>query len=185
MTESQPARTAFDVLRFWWDAGPDAWFRSDPAFDDRVRQVLGPRAEEAAAGKLDDWAETAPGALALIILLDQVPRNVHRGTPAAFATDARALAVARKAIEKGFPDAYPPIGRSFFYLPFQHAEDMETQSLSVDLYRALGDKDGYYYALVHMDAIRRFGRFPHRNGFLGRKSTPEEEAYLASGGFRA
>lgn len=185
MTAPMPARTPIEVLKFWWDAGPEAWFRSDPAFDDTVRAVLGPLAADAVAGMLDDWSSTPHGSLALILLLDQAPRNIHRGTPAAFAADSRALAVARQALANGFPDAFPPLARSFFYLPFQHAEDMETQSQGVDLYRALGDREGYFYALVHMDAIRRFGRFPHRNAVLGRASSAEEEAYLASGGFRA
>lgn len=175
---------ALRVLAFWWGAGPEAWFRADPDFDGRVRSELGHLHEEAAAGRLDALAEDAAGALALLILLDQVPRNIFRGTPRAFSTDAQARAVARAALARGYPDAYPPLARSFFYLPFEHSEDMADQALAVELYRMLGEREHYFYALVHMDAIRRFGRFPHRNAILGRSSTREEEAYLASGGFR-
>jgi uncharacterized protein (DUF924 family) len=178
------ADTASTVLKFWWEAGPAAWFTADPAFDARVREALGALHEQAAAGALDGWAETPHGALALLILLDQVPRNIHRGTAGAFATDAKARAVAHAALAAGHPDAFPPLARTFFYLPFEHSEDMADQSLSVDLFRALGDRETYFYALLHMDAIRRFGRFPHRNAILGRQSTPEEEVYLATGGFR-
>ncbi|BBE73084.1 DUF924 family protein [Oharaeibacter diazotrophicus] len=176
--------TAAEVLSFWWDAGPAAWFSADPAFDARVAAELGRAHEEAAAGRLSAWADTPDGALALILLTDQVPRNAFRGTARAFATDPIALATARHALDAGFPRVFPPVARAFFYLPFEHAEDMGAQALSVDLFRALGDRETYFYALVHLDAIRRFGRFPHRNAVLGRVSTPEEEAYLASGGFR-
>lgn len=175
---------AFEVLDFWWMAGPAAWFRSDPDFDRRVERELLALHEAAARGDLDGWADSPHGALALLILLDQVPRNVFRGTPRAFATDEKALAIAETAIARGFHRAFPVAARFFFYLPFEHAEDMAAQDRSVDLFRQAGDEQGHLYALIHMDAIRRFGRFPHRNAILGRTSTPEEEAYLASGGFR-
>lgn len=176
---------ATEVLSFWWSAESAAWFSADPAFDDRVRAALGDLHEEAAAGGCAGWAATPHGALAEILLLDQVPRNIFRGTPRAFATDGRALAAAHAALAANHPAAFPPVARAFFFLPFEHAEDMEAQSLAVDLFRGLGDRELYFYALLHMDAIRRFGRFPHRNAILGRASTAEEEAYLASGGFRA
>ncbi|WP_181704571.1 DUF924 family protein [Chthonobacter rhizosphaerae] len=174
---------AMDVLDFWWQAGPAEWFRADPGFDERCRDTLLALHEEAAAGALDGWQETPHGTLALLILLDQIPRNVFRGTPRAFATDDKALAIARRAMEEGFPRAYPKDVRVFFYLPFTHAEDMAAQEICVDMTRPLG-MEVYHYALIHMDAIRRFGRFPHRNAILGRPSTPAEEAYLASGGFK-
>ena len=178
------AERSFDVLDFWWSAGPAAWFTAAPAFDSKVAEVLLPLHEAAARGEYDAWADTPHGALALLILLDQVPRNVFRGTPRAFATDAQALAIAEAALAKGFPRAFPIDARVFFYLPFEHAEDMAAQELACDLFRSLGNDQGYLYALIHMDAIRRFGRFPHRNAILGRVSTPEEEAYLAAGGFK-
>jgi uncharacterized protein (DUF924 family) len=183
MTE-EAAGTPADVLKFWWDAGPEAWVRSDPAFDDRVRTVLGPAAEAAASGRLDAWAETPHGALARILLLDQVPRNIHRGTPAAFAADALALDAARAAIEAGYPDVFPKSVRVFFYLPFEHAEDLEAQAFAVDRIRPL-DREGHFYALMHFEAIARFGRFPHRNAILGRETTRAEAEWLASGGFKA
>ncbi len=176
---------AIGVLKFWWDAGPEAWFTSDPAFDAKVAGALLSLHESAAAGRLDAWVETPHGALALIILFDQVPRNVFRGTARAFETDRQALKLATDALERGYPDAFPPLARTFFFLPFEHAEDMDAQQLSVDLFRRNGDRETYFYALLHMDAIRRFGRFPHRNAVLGRLSTPDEEHYLATGGFRA
>ncbi len=179
------ATTPNEVLKFWWDAGPAAWFRSDPEFDERVRSVLGPLAARAMAGELSSWEETPHGSLALILLLDQAPRNMHRRTPRAFEGDALALAAARRAIEAGHPEVFPPGVRSFFYLPFEHAEDLEAQARGVDLMRSLGERETVYWALVHFEAIARFGRFPHRNAILGRTSTPEEEAWLAAGGFSA
>jgi uncharacterized protein (DUF924 family) len=183
MTSAEDPR-ALALLRFWWGAGPDNWFARDDAFDAECR-VHAALTEAAAGGGrgLDGWRATAAGTLALILLTDQIPRNAFRGTAEAFATDAFALATAEQALAAGFPDAYPMPARNFFLLPFMHAEDLAAQERGLDLYRAQGDKDMYYYALVHHDAIRRFGRFPHRNVILGRTTTPEEQAYLDSGGF--
>lgn len=141
--------------------------------------------EAAQEGDLDGWAETPHGSLALIILLDQFTRNVYREDPRSFAADAKAVAIATSAVDKGFDKAFPMDGRAFFYLPFEHAEDMELQQKSVDLFRRLNDDSYYMYALAHMDVIRRFGRFPHRNKILWRETTPEEQAYLDDGGFSA
>lgn len=179
------AESPRDVLKFWWDAGPEAWFRSDTAFDDRVRAVLGPLTDRALGGGLAEWEGTPDGCLALILLLDQVPRNIARGTPGAFAGDERALALARRALDAGYPDVFPPVARTFFFLPFEHAEDLGAQVMAIDLFRALKDRETLHYALLHHEAISRFGRFPHRNRILGRPSTPEEEAWLARGGFSA
>ncbi len=173
---------AFDVLEFWWRAGPARWFAAESAFDHACRDFAA-AVDDAAAGRLDGWAESPHGALALVLLTDQFPRNVFRGTTRAFATDGKALAVAERAIGRGFDRAFPIDGRRFFYLPFMHSEDLAVQERGLDLYRALGSEEGYFYALVHYDAIRRFGRFPHRNALLGRDTTPAEAAYLASGGF--
>jgi uncharacterized protein (DUF924 family) len=175
---------ALEVLEFWWQAGPEKWFAGGEAFDDACRRFHH-FIEAAAEGRLDAWAETPHAALALVIVTDQFPRNIFRGTERAFATDAKALSVATAAVERGFDRAFPVMARKFFYLPFMHVEDLTTQERGLDLYRALGDQDGYYYMLIHFDVIRRFGRFPHRNGILGRQTTPEEAAYLASGGFSA
>ncbi len=177
--------TSLDVLDFWWNAGPAKWFAKDDKFDKLCRDRFLAAIEDAAEGKLDGWADTADGALALLILLDQFPRNVFRGSPKAFRADPKAVEVAEKALDRGFDRAFPKEARGFFYLPFEHAEDMAHQERSVDLCRVLGDTELYHYALIHLDVIRRFGRFPHRNAVLDRQSTPEEIAYLESGGFSA
>ncbi|MEM5583548.1 DUF924 family protein [Roseibium sp. AS2] len=174
-----------DVLDFWWNAGAKKWFASDSAFDTACKDRFLPAIEAARAGDLDHWAKTADGALALLLLLDQMPRNVYRGTPEAFKADGKAVATAEDALAQGFDRAFPKDARGFFYLPFEHSENMAHQERSVDLCRVLGDTNLYHYALIHMDVIRRFGRFPHRNAVLGRQTTPEEAAFLESGGFSA
>ncbi|MFG1477188.1 DUF924 family protein [Xanthobacter sp. V4C-4] len=175
------------ILAWWRAAGRARWFGGGPAFDAEVRARLLPLHEAVAAGAHADWRETADGAAALLILLDQVPRNVFRGTPRAFATDDRALAVAEAALARGFDRAAevnaPPSLRGFFYLPFMHAEDLRHQRRCVALYQSAGEAEGLAFAQVHEDAIARFGRFPHRNRILGRETTPEEQAYLDGGGF--
>lgn len=183
-----------DVLDFWFapDSRPDhrdpggrdleRWFAPDPAFDDAIRKHFADALERAVRGELDGWAETAEGALALTVLLDQFPRNMFRGQARAFAADGKALAVARQALARGFDQAVPAMWRKFFYLPFEHAEDGEAQARSVALFRGSGDARGLRYAEMHKEIIDRFGRFPHRNRILGRASTPEEEAWLAAGG---
>lgn len=183
MTE-QPI-SSLDVLDFWWQAGAAKWFAKDDKFDKRCRERFLAAIEDAMAGRLDHWMESADGALALLVLLDQMTRNVFRGSADAFKADRKALAVAEAALERGFDRAFPPDVRGFFYLPFEHSEDMAHQERSVDLFRALGEKEVYHYALIHMDVIRRFGRFPHRNKVLGRETTPEEQRYLEDGGFSA
>ncbi|MFG1359883.1 DUF924 family protein [Xanthobacter pseudotagetidis] len=180
--------TAAGVLGFWLAAGPDKWFTADPAFDAAVREALLPLHEAAAAGRLDGWAQAREGALALVLLLDQVPRNLFRGTPRAFATDPAALAVAEAALARGDDDParlgdYSALA-NFFYLPLMHAEDPARQARCVDLYRQAGDENGLKYALIHQEIIDRFGRFPHRNPILGRDMRPEEQAYLDQDGFR-
>jgi uncharacterized protein (DUF924 family) len=181
--ESTTDQAALDLLAFWWGAGEAAWFRSDPDFDAQCQARFGAWHDRAAAGTLESWERDPAGALALILLLDQIPRNIFRGTPHAFATDAAGLAVADRALARGFDKAYPIPEKRFFYLPYTHAEDMAAQERCVDLNRISGDKEGYHYAMIHMDVIRRFGRFPHRNDILGRDNTPEELAYLQTGGF--
>lgn len=180
----QPDLSHADVLEFWRTAGSDRWFESDPAFDAVVRDRFLAAHEAAAAGRLADWEASADGALALVILLDQFPRNMFRGTARAFATDAQAREVARRAVVRGFDRAVEEALRVFFYMPFMHSEELADQDYCVELLRALGDDNAMKYAELHRDAIRRFGRFPHRNEILGRASTPEESAYLDSGGFR-
>jgi uncharacterized protein (DUF924 family) len=183
-----------DILDFWFapDSRPDhrdpggrdleRWFAPDPAFDDAIRTHFTAALERAVRGELDGWAETAEGALALTVLLDQFPRNMFRGQARAFAADGKALAVARLALARGFDQVVPAMWRKFFYLPFEHAEDGEAQARSVALFRGSGDSRGLRYAEMHREIIDRFGRFPHRNPILGRASTPEEQAWLAAGG---
>lgn len=170
------------VLDFWRDAGPTRWFRKDDAFDAEFRERFLATHEAAAAGRLDRWRETPDGALALLVLLDQFPRNAFRGTPRMFATDAKAREVARHAVAAGFDRQFEPPLRGFFHLPFMHSEDLADQERCVTLTQD-GGEESRRYALHHRDIIRRFGRFPHRNAVLARESTPEERAFLAEGGF--
>lgn len=188
MTSTVPQTAAPDplaVLDFWWEAGRSAWFTRSDAFDAEIRSHFVPLMDDAASGALDHWQETPHGALALLLLLDQFPRNVYRQDWRAFASDAKAQKIATAAVERGFDKAFPKEARAFFYLPFEHAEDMALQERSVDLFRSLADREFYLYALIHLDVIRRFGRFPHRNAVLERQTTEAEAAYLADGGFSA
>jgi uncharacterized protein (DUF924 family) len=171
-----------DVLAFWRAAGPDKWFTKDTAFDDAIRARFFATCEAAAARTLA-WDDTAEGALALLIVLDQFPRNMFRDDARAFAADPLAREVATRAIARGFDLEVVVAERSFFYLPFEHSESLADQERCVALNRASGDADALKWAEVHADIIRRFGRFPHRNKVLGRVTTPEEQAFLDGGGF--
>jgi uncharacterized protein (DUF924 family) len=175
--------TPENIFAFWRNAGPDKWFKRDDALDAQIRVRFRETHEAAASGALAAWEGSAEGALALLILLDQFPRNMFRGTSRAFATDATARAIADRAIANGFDLAVPADMKSFFYLPFMHSEQLADQERCVALYAAAGDDYSLNYAREHADIIRRFGRFPHRNAALGRTSTPEEKAFLESGGF--
>jgi uncharacterized protein (DUF924 family) len=172
-----------DILTFWRAAGPDKWFAKDDRFDDAIRLKFEPVHHQAARGAYKAWETTPEGALALLILLDQFPRNLYRGTAHAFATDPLALSIARRAVDAGFDLKTEAILRPFFYLPFEHSEDMDDQERSLALFQALGEKQGLDYAIVHRDIIDRFGRFPHRNACLGRETTAAEQAFLDEGGF--
>jgi len=171
------------VLAFWRGAGPDKWFNKDSAFDAAIRARFFDGYEAAAAGKLTNWEATREGALALVIVLDQFPRNMFRDSARAFAADPLALRVAQRAIEHGFDIATPLQERAFFYLPFEHSEQLADQERCCALFGATGDADLLKWAELHADIIRRFGRFPHRNAVLGRMTTAEEQAFLDSGGF--
>jgi uncharacterized protein (DUF924 family) len=173
-----------EVISFWREAGPERWFEADADFDRQVRESFLDTHEAAAAGKLAAWEQSPDGALALLILLDQFPRNMFRGTPRAFATDTQARQIAERALTHGFDRKVDPRLRSFFYLPYMHSENLADQERSLALYRDLGDAEALKFADEHLVAIRRFGRFPHRNEILGRPSTPDEIAYLDCGGFR-
>jgi uncharacterized protein (DUF924 family) len=176
--------TPNEVVAFWRAAGPSRWYKADPMFDRLVRLRLGAAYEAAARGELGDWAASPVGALALLILLDQAPRNIFRGTPRAFATDAAALAVADTAIQRKFDRTFGQPLRQFFYLPFMHSEQLADQERCVALMAAHGGPENLRYAEIHRDVIARFGRFPHRNPILGRTPRPDEEKFLADGGFR-
>jgi uncharacterized protein (DUF924 family) len=170
------------VLEFWRDAGPSRWFRKDAAFDEQFRDRFLAAHEAALRGELDAWADDAQGALALLILLDQFPRNAFRATPRMFESDAKALHIAREALGAGFDAQVEADLRNFFYLPFMHSEQLADQDLAVELTRPLGDEP-LRYAVMHRDIIEKFGRFPHRNAVLGRTTTPEEQRFLDDGGF--
>jgi uncharacterized protein (DUF924 family) len=174
--------TARDVVDFWRSAGPDRWFAKNDAFDAEFGGRFLSAHEAAALGQLDDWANDAEGALALMVLLDQFPRNTWRGNARMLATDAKALAVARKAIEAGLDLKVDEALRRFFYLPFMHSESLADQERSVELNAAL-DANTQRFAVLHRDIIARFGRFPHRNKLLGRTSSAEEQRFLDEGGF--
>lgn len=175
--------SAPEILAFWREAGPEKWFAKDEAFDAEITRRFLPIHEAAAAGKLDAWEETPEGVYALLILLDQFPRNMFRGSPRAFATDAQALAVAERAIARGFDDAYEAPERRVFYMPFMHSEELADQERCIALCAAAEDPEGVKYAEVHRNIIRDFGRFPHRNEVLERDTTAEEKRFLMEGGF--
>lgn len=180
---------ARQVLRFWFGEPPTAasraeWFRKDPAFDEAIRARFGALVERALAGGLADWDATPRGALARVLVLDQFPRNLFRGTARAFAGDAPALAAAQEMVARGDDGRLAPLERWFVYLPFEHAEDLAAQHESLRLFGALAGEfpavgeDALLWARRHFDVIARFGRYPHRNAALGRASTPEEVAFL-------
>ena len=175
------------MIAFWREAGPKFWFAADAAFDAAIRDRFAALHGEAAAGQLSAWEADAPGALALILMTDQFPRNIYRHSAHAFATDELARNVADRALARGFDRATDLLLRDFFYLPFEHHEDGASQARAVALFEKLaaetGNTNGLVWAKLHRDLIARYGRFPHRNAVLGRLSTQEEIAYLAQGGF--
>ncbi|MBT2321489.1 DUF924 domain-containing protein [Variovorax paradoxus] len=173
---------AHEVATFWREAGPKRWFSKDDSFDAEFKSRFEAAHHAAATGALDAWAADAEGALALLVLLDQFPRNAWRNSAHMFATDGKARAVARAAIEAGLDRQVEAALRPFFYLPLMHSESLADQERSVALNAAL-DANTQRYAVLHRDIIARFGRFPHRNKALGRDTTPEEQKFLDQGGF--
>ena len=162
----------------------EIWFKSTATFDDALRDAFLADYEAGAAGELREWEESPDGALALVLLLDQIPRNIFRNTPCAYVADAAACSVADRALKKGFDKLVPPAWRLFFYMPFHHSENIADQRRSVALFDTLPrnpDRRGALrrYGRTYIEVIERFGRFPHRNEILGRKSTPDEIAFLA------
>ena len=176
--------SASEIVSFWQEAGAKAWFQKDENFDAEIRRRFLRIHEQAAEGLLRGWEDSAEGALALLILLDQFPRNMFRGQARMFATDPLARAIAAGSIVRGFDAQVDKEMRGFFYLPFEHSENMDDQLRAVAFYKAIDDADGLKWAELHADIIRRFGRFPHRNAVLDRTTTPEEQAFLDQGGFK-
>jgi len=174
--------TSEDPLR---EERREIWFRSTPEHDDRLRELFLADYERAAAGALTDWEAAPDSALALVLLLDQIPRNIFRDTPRVYDTDPIARAVADRAMANGFDMLVPPAWRMFFYMPLHHSENLADQQRATALVANLpGRRDPEHgenrrYGLPYVDVIERFGRFPHRNAILGRASTPEELAFLA------
>jgi len=172
-----------EVLAFWREAGSDRWYTKDGAFDDDVRRRFLGLWREAVAGKLSSWEATDEGALALTIVLDQFPRNMFRGDPLTYASDAMAREVAGRAIGRGTDARIDPVLLEFLYMPFMHSEHLPDQLRCVELFRKSDNAEQLKYALDHADIISRFGRFPHRNRVLDRETTPQEQAFLDAGGF--
>lgn len=177
-----------EILDFWFlplgdpDHGRERkiWFEPTPEFDAEIGRRFAAALDQAIGGAFDSWARTPDGALALIILGDQLSRNMHRRSARAFSGDAKALWAARIAIARFYPAAFNPVMRCFFYMPFQHSEELADQELACALFAAMENADYDKYAIEHRDIIARFGRFPHRNDVLGRPCTPEELEYLKS-----
>ncbi len=175
-----------DILDFWLlplgDSGygrkRELWWNSTPELDAEITARFANLLDKAAAGELDAWANSPDGALALILLCDQFSRNIHRKTARAFATDAKARSIARIALARFYPAAFPHDVRLFFYMPFQHSEELGDQELCCTLFQAMGNADNDKFATEHRDIVAKYGRFPHRNEVLGRTSTPEELDYL-------
>jgi uncharacterized protein (DUF924 family) len=173
--------TPVEVLTFWFtEPTPLLWFNSNQNFDQTLQKQFFATYHAAATQQLRDWEQAPTSAVALVIVLDQFPLNMFRGQPDSFATEAAARAIAERAIARGFDSELKPLERLFLYLPFMHSEALADQERSVKLFETLGMEDSTRFAHHHRDLIRRFGRFPHRNAILGRDSTPEELAYLAS-----
>jgi len=170
-----------DILRFWFDGHQEDWFAKNPAFDAQIRSRFLARHEEAAVGQLAQWGEEAASCLALVIVLDQFPRNMFRGEARAFATDPLAPAVARAILERGWDKQMTRAQQLFAFLPFEHSESLADQNLACELMKDFGEEQ-LRYALRHREIIERFGRFPHRNRVLGRESTAAEIEFLKQSG---
>jgi len=187
-----------DVLGFWFgeldesgrvgEAQRRRWFEKDPELDREIRRRFEDRHRAIGQGECEDWLDSARGALAYVIVLDQFSRNMFRGTPAMFSSDSQALAAATSAIERGLDRQLEPELRAFLYMPFMHAEDRRAQRRCVELFSQLRDEEGerfsgnVRFAELHRDIVERFGRFPHRNPILGRTMTSVEQQFLDEGG---
>ena len=175
--------TPADILAFWRDAGPERWYTPDDAFDAEVRRRFFDLWRKAASGELSSWQASDDGALALVIVLDQFPRNMFRGDARTYASDPLAREVANRAIGSGLDARIDPHLQEFLYLPFMHSEQLADQMRCIELSRKAGLAESAKWAEHHAEIIRRFGRFPHRNRILDRATTPDEQAFLDEGGF--
>jgi uncharacterized protein (DUF924 family) len=175
--------TPSGILAFWREVGRERWYKRNDAFDAEIRRRFLGLWEQAAAGRLASWEASDDGALALIIVLDQFPRNIFRGTPTAFSSDALALEVAKRAIGRGAGVRVDPALLEFLYMPLMHSEHLGDQEHCVALFRGTDNAESQKSAAEHTEIIRRFGRFPHRNHILGRETTADEQAFLDGGGF--
>jgi uncharacterized protein (DUF924 family) len=175
------SESAHSIVEFWFSAKVrPLWFQSTPEFDAELRDRFESVWQQAAAGKLDSWAKTPEGALALVIVLDQLPLNIYRGDALCFSTEAKSREIATLAIERNFAADLTEEQKAFLYMPFMHSELLADQDKAVALYEAAGLAENLKFAQHHRDIVHRFGRFPHRNKILGRPSTEEEQAYLQS-----
>jgi len=172
-----------DVLTFWRNAGEARWWAKDDAFDNEIRTRFMRVWTDAAAGKLDAWLNSDDGTLALVIVLDQFPRNMFRNDPRAFSTDPMACRIAHDALARGVDTRLSQDLQPFLYMPLMHSETLADQERCVSLFEQLGNAENVKFAIIHADIIRKFGRFPHRNGVLGRITSDDEQAFLDSGGF--
>jgi len=179
---TQPIRPK-DVLDFWFGAGEDKWYAKDDDLDAEIRARFADANAAARDGAYDEWAASPQGAMALVILLDQFSRNIHRDSAEAFSADDKARVIADAAIKAGFDMELPASARQWFYLPFMHSEALADQDRCLELAPRTGLPATHEFAVLHRDIIVRFGRFPHRNRLLGRETTPEEQAFLDDGGF--
>lgn len=179
-----------DAINNFWFGDPSSgvygedraeWFTKDPGFDAQIMDRFAQVVSAAAMGQLNMMAQSAEGAVALVVVLDQFPRNIYRDDARAFASDPKALRIAKQAVEDGFDQQVMPVMRKFLYLPFEHSENLEDQDRALQLFAALGDDD-LVWAEKHHEIIARFGRFPHRNAVLGRLNTPEEKVFLMEPG---
>ncbi len=178
--------TAKDVVKFWDHAGPQAWYKQDDAFDQAIRDQFGAAWQDAHDGTLADWSVDAHGALGLIILLDQFPRNMFRNDPRAFSTDAQAIEAAKKMVAQDWDTQITGAMRQFIYMPFMHSEGIADQDMCIDLMETrMGAGSNALHARVHREIIARFGRFPYRNGPLGRDTAAAEQDFLDNGGYGA
>ncbi len=172
-----------DIVTFWREAGPTKWFKKDEAFDTEIAERFMPLYDRACRGELDAWAEEPGSALALILVFDQFSRNLYRNDARAFAQDGRCVRIVHDAMANGDDRKIPDDLAPFIYMPLMHSENLSDQQTCIDEMERLGKADNVKFARIHYDIIEKFGRFPHRNTVLGRITTPEEEQFLADGGF--